>query len=328
MRDDYGNTNNGSTRNPNWDPSSSPRNSKRGSSKTPSLTRRFDYPSQNRSNGDSRLDFPQKKEIRVSTTPLKADFVDHVNIPLRSKYLSGQRLLKKWCVRNIGADAWDESVTLKFTKGDGTLPTKKTFNVPHCESGQLCELSALIQTPEKPGRYTAYFRLNRGDTNFGPRIWVDVHVVSTEEELTSTDDQTQKRLERIDNRASATRPPQRRSAPKLRSSQRRTKLTKSANKNTINLDLDGGSSGLGYVDIPVFSSSKHASGGSGSLRSSTLNIDAEEFKPSKSREMYDEQLKELKSMGFENKDHNRVLLTKHKGDITKVIEVLVAPNNV
>ena len=32
-------------------------------------------------------------------------------------------------------------------------------------------------------RYTAYFRLVKGDVFFGPRIWVDVHVVSNEEEL-------------------------------------------------------------------------------------------------------------------------------------------------
>jgi len=338
LRDDYKNSDSGngsSSRNTHsWEQTSSSRNKRM--TKTPTISRRFDFSSQTRGNYDNhRLENPQKKEVRVSTTPLKADFIDHVNIPLRSKYLAGQRLLKKWCVRNVGADAWDESVKLKFTKGDDTLPTKKIFSVPNCNSGALCELSALIETPEDPGRYTAYFRLNRGDINFGPRIWVDVHVVATEEELvTKTDDQTRKRLELIDNRASATRPqPNRRSTPKLRKSQRSTKIKKSSahgHSSLNNLDLDVGSSSLGYVNIPIFASKQQTNGST--ARNSKLNKDAEEFKPmmkNSNRDTYAEQIKELYNMGFENHDDRiPMLLKQHQGDMTKVIEVLVAPNNI
>eukprot|EP00493_Phyllostaurus_siculus_P004228 UN04248 len=101
---------------------------------------------------------------------LNAEFVQHVNIPLRSKYLPEQKLLKKWCVRNVGSDDWDKRVMLEFTKGTESLPTKNTFPVPECSSGSLCELSAMIMTPKEPGRYTSYFRLSREGTFFGPRI--------------------------------------------------------------------------------------------------------------------------------------------------------------
>lgn len=347
LRDDYKNPDggSGSGRNSNsnsWEQTCSSRAKRMA--KTPSCSRRFDFSSQTRGNNDNnRFENLQKKEVRVSTTPLKADFIDHVNIPLRSKYLAGQRLLKKWCVRNVGADAWDESVKLKFTKGDDTLPTKKIFSVPNCDSGALCELSALIETPENPGRYTAYFRLNRGDINFGPRIWVDVHVVATEEELvTEADDQTQKRLEIIDNRASVTRPqPSRRSTPKLRKSlsksQRSTKIKKPSahgHSSLNNLDLDVGSSSLGYVNIPIFASKQQTNGSPdrSPCRNSKLNKDAEEFKPmikNSNRDMYAEQIKELYNMGFDNHDDRiPTLLKQHQGDMTKVIEVLVAPNNV
>jgi len=312
-----------------WDMPSSPRNSRtKGGPHRDS--RRYDYPSDSQRRSESRLEQP-KKEIRVSATPLKAEFVDHVNIPLRSKYLSGIKLLKKWCVRNVGTEPWDERVTLEFTKGDDSLPTKKVYSVPHCDSGQLCELSALIETPQKPGRYTAYFRLNRGDTNFGPRIWVDIYVVATEEELTETDDQTQKRLQRIDNRASATRPSQRRSQTKLRSSQRRSKTKK--NNNTINVDLETGQSGMGFVDVPIFESrNSFGPHDSYTARGSTLNKDAQEFRPSMKRDEdkygmrkghYAEQLKELQNMGFPEDERIRTLLEHAKGDLTKVIEVLV-----
>lgn len=323
-------------------------------SKTPNLTesasrRRFDFPSQPRLS-DNRLEQPPKNEVRISTTPLKAEFVDHVNIPLRSKYLPGQKLLKKWCVRNVGADDWSKDISLKFTKGDECLPTKKVFDVPTCSSGQLCELSAMIETPPKPGRYTAYFRLNRGDTFFGPRIWVDVHVVSTESELTEEDEQTQKRLERIENRASQQRSSQtRRSATKssIRATQRRSsQKKKQSNSHISNMEDDfRGHSGIGLVEIPVFEpreprrSTDRRSGRDSlqrgtlppPLRNSTLNRDAEEFQPMQKRKpgLFDEQVKELYNMGFQGQDDViRCLLDQHNGDVVKVIDVLVSQNSV
>jgi len=173
----------------------------------------------------NRLQEAEKvNEVRISSTPLKAEFVQHVNIPLRSKYLPEQKLLKKWCVRNVGSDDWDKRVMLEFTKGTESLPTKNSFPVPECPSGSLCELSAMILTPKKAGRYTSYFRLTREGTFFGPRIWVDVHVVATESELTEDDEMTQKRLERLENKATQQRASaQRNSTKRLRSSTRRSK---------------------------------------------------------------------------------------------------------
>eukprot|EP00492_Amphilonche_elongata_P002145 TRINITY_DN2425_c0_g1_i1.p1 TRINITY_DN2425_c0_g1~~TRINITY_DN2425_c0_g1_i1.p1 ORF type:complete len:291 (+),score=48.33 TRINITY_DN2425_c0_g1_i1:53-874(+) len=127
----------------------------------------FDMRPQGPRKSASRLQEPEKaNEVRISSTPLKAEFVQHVNIPLRSKYLPEQKLLKKWCVRNVGSDDWDKRVMLEFTKGTESLPTKAKFPVPECPSGSLCELSAMIMTPKEPGRYTSYFRLSREGTSF------------------------------------------------------------------------------------------------------------------------------------------------------------------
>merc|ERR1719219_1498716 len=192
----------------------------------------------------NHLQEPDKaNEVRISSTPLKAEFVQHVNIPLRSKYLPEQKLLKKWCVRNVGSDDWDKRVMLEFTKGTESLPTKPSFPVPECSSGSLCELSAMIMTPKEPGRYTSYFRLSREGTFFGPRIWVEVHVVATEAELTEDDEMTQKRLERLESQATQQRASAQRSSQKrIRSSTRRSKKKK-----------DIIPSSLGFVSFPVHS---------------------------------------------------------------------------
>jgi len=272
----------------------------------------FSGPSRFDNRKSNRLEQPQKDEIRISTTPLKAEFIDHVNIPLRSKYLPKQKLLKKWCVRNVGQDDWDNRVFLEFTKGSEDLPTKRRFPVPTCKSGHLCELSAMIKTLEKPGRYTAYFRLVREGTFFGPRIWVDVHVVGTEEELTHDDEQTQKRLERLETRASA----QRASATRSSAKRVRTSARRSKTKKKDNSEAQGSS--LGLVGFPVFDK-----------KNSTLNKDAEAFVPLTSTELrskkskYDGKLEAIHNMGFHSGDDKLCsLLDKYEGDVARVVEDL------
>lgn len=251
-------------------------------------------------------------EVRISSTPLKAEFVQHVNIPLRSKYLPEQKLLKKWCVRNVGSDDWDKRVMLEFTKGTESLPTKNSFPVPECPSGSLCELSAMIMTPKKPGRYTSYFRLTREGTFFGPRIWVDVHVVATESELTEDDEMTQKRLERLENQATQQRASaQRNSTKRLRSSTRRSKKKKDANE-----------SSLGLVSFPVHPKMTKTS--------STLNKNAEAFVPKSSKKIsqWDEQISKIHAMGFNQTDEKvESLLSKYKGDVNKAINDLMDTEN-
>jgi len=286
----------------------------------------------------------KKSGVRISATPLKADFIDHVNIPLRSKYLPNQKLMKKWCVRNVGCETWDgEDVSLHFTKGDNFLPTRTSFKVPPCKSGALCELSAMIQTPTKTGRYTAYFRLVKGDVFFGPRIWVDVHVVSNEEELAKDDEQTAKRLERFEKQQQVLREspinPHRVSA---RRSQKRTVRETTINrrsrkKSTAADDKKEKFSGLGLVEVPVPRNNK-------SFRESTevlmppkpeepeqdeplgLDIRVTEPKPKQPETPYKEQLTELKNMGFGHQPNGNLLslLNQHKGDVSRVVEDILS----
>jgi len=266
---------------------------------------------------------------------LKADFVDHVNIPLRSKYLPKQKLLKKWCLRNVGAEDWDgKNIFLKFTKGHADLPTKSSFPVPVCKSGNLCELSAMIFTPETPGRYTAYFRLMKGETFFGPRIWVDIHVVENEEDLTKEDEQTQKRLERFEQRHAQQQQSNRiRESPVkqgIRHSQR--KKASPARATTRRGKKEDRSSGLSLVQVPVVSQSERRVANvlkhdpAKHLNSPQLSISVTDISRRKKPAAFAEQLQELKNMGF-NKEEDSVLsslLRQHNGDINRVVETILS----
>lgn len=123
----------------------------------------------------------------------KAAFIADVTIPDRSVCAPSQALVKTWKMRNTGKTAWD-GVFLHFIKGDSNLipdiKSKDSQNgsvrvspVSKVLAGQTVDVSAHIQTPAQPGRYTCYFRLvNQYGERFGPKIWVDLVVESQEKD--------------------------------------------------------------------------------------------------------------------------------------------------
>lgn len=122
---------------------------------------------------------------------LKADFVTDVTIPDRSCYLPSQTLIKTWKMKNSGGIQWD-GVTLNFVKGDSAMTMEQRFPVENAKPGDTVDVHAVIQTPDKPGRYCAYYRLcgaglvskKAGEGKmFGPRIWTDIIVVKDLQDL-------------------------------------------------------------------------------------------------------------------------------------------------
>jgi len=49
--------------------------------------------------------------------------------------------------------------------------------IPLAAAGEIVDVSVQLRMPDKPGRYTGYYRLSHGDgVRFGNRIWLDVLV--------------------------------------------------------------------------------------------------------------------------------------------------------
>lgn len=102
-----------------------------------------------------------------------------VSIPDRSEVQCGQLVLKKWEVKNTGNSGWPINTRLTFFRGDRIFTAQDSFEVPLAQSGEVVEVTAILKTPEIPGRITAYFRLADPDGKyFGATLWVDVLVVS------------------------------------------------------------------------------------------------------------------------------------------------------
>ena len=81
-------------------------------------------------------------------------------------------------MRNAGDYEWGDNVELVYFKGDRSLSLEDRYPVINAAPGQEVEISASIRTPDEPGRYCTYFRLQKNGQFFGPRVWVDLIVRS------------------------------------------------------------------------------------------------------------------------------------------------------
>jgi len=119
-------------------------------------------------NGEKSNEF---KPIRPTV-----EFVKDVTVPDRSHYSSNKSLTKTWAMRNSGESAWGNDVELVYFKGDKSLCSKTRYFVNNAAPKEEILISANIQTPNDPGRYCTYFRLQKNGKFFGPRLWVDIIV--------------------------------------------------------------------------------------------------------------------------------------------------------
>merc|ERR1712130_284718 len=129
-----------------------------------------------------------KKKVKVM-----AEFVTDVTLPDRSYYPTDTVLTKTWKMRNNGENEWGNDVELVFFKGNESLTLEKRYPVNNALSGQEVEVSAVIKTPKKPGRYCSYYRLQRNDEYFGPRVWVDIFAVDEDDEMNNKNNQKWKK---------------------------------------------------------------------------------------------------------------------------------------
>merc|ERR1712228_654042 len=116
---------------------------------------------------------------------LMAEFVKDVTLPDRTYYPTDTVLTKTWKMKNNGEYEWGNNVELVFFKGNESLTLEKRYPVINAKPGNEVEVSAVIKTPKKPGRYCSYYRLQRNGEYFGPRVWVDIFAVDEDKESTS-----------------------------------------------------------------------------------------------------------------------------------------------
>jgi len=123
-----------------------------------------------------------KDSISTKKKKVTAEFVTDVTLPDRTYYPLDTVLTKTWRMRNNGEYEWGDHVELVFFKGNESLSLEQRYQVVNASPGQAVEVSAVIKTPTKPGRYCSYYRLQRNGEYFGPRVWVDIFAVDEQQQ--------------------------------------------------------------------------------------------------------------------------------------------------
>ena len=134
--------------------------------------------------GDTSDQHKHEHVVEVKPTMkrgLKVTFTKDVTLPDNVITSGNQTIVKTWELFNKGR-AWPQGSKLIFLRGDREISAQEEFSVQECKEVGPVQVSAVILTPAKEGKYQAYFSL--ADENrdpFGPRLWVIVEVQANEE---------------------------------------------------------------------------------------------------------------------------------------------------
>ena len=110
--------------------------------------------------------------------PASMKFVRDVNLSDRTPVSGNTILIKRWLVENDGSAKWPNGSKLIFIRGDRELVDSEEFPIECADEGKQVEVSAVLKTPQMPGRYQAFFRLADKERNvFGQRLWTDLIVM-------------------------------------------------------------------------------------------------------------------------------------------------------
>jgi len=255
-----------------------------------------------------------------------ARFVKDVTFSENSEIEPGATFIKTWRFRNEGDIAWPPGILVKYIGKGGSdqMGAPEIVPVPGIvQPNETVDVSVLLTAPTESGRYTGYWRLYDPtiEKKFGPRFWVQVTVLSGN------------------------------SSPIVSSSSGDDKKSKKEHKHHYghhhhhkkNDDKELET----YVEIPDVTGTditiavnpenndkklkkkenrekKHYNKKSGSSSSDTGSSEEEKEKEKgPKRVKMGELLRQLVSMGFNDKGANIKLLKKYDRDLGKVVRALV-----
>lgn len=105
-------------------------------------------------------------------------YVMDVTIPEGTVVTAGKDFLKIWRIRNDGNVSWPENTVLCWVAGDKLSEDVAIVSPQAVPVGTEMDFAVRMIAPEVPGRYVSYWRLAHPDGNrFGQRVWADVIVV-------------------------------------------------------------------------------------------------------------------------------------------------------
>lgn len=249
---------------------------------------------QSQTDASSAMVNSQKKQC----SKVMADFVCDVTLPDRTYYPTDTVLTKTWRMRNSGEHAWGDGVSLVFFKGCESLTLEKRYPVKNARAGEEVEVSAVLKTPNKKGRYCSYYRLQRNGEFFGPRVWVDIFAVDEPEKVSKVEKVKKVKKEKVEK-----------------------KVEESEAVDGVDMvlvDEEQLLDDIAAMAVQEMEAQEQGQGQSGAPMVSNIVVP-----PTETVFVYQAQLDVLKGMGFTNEEMIKAELVQQKGNVQRVANRLL-----
>lgn len=111
-----------------------------------------------------------------------SEFIEDVTYSDGTKVKPGEKMVKKWKIKNTGSVIWKGRIlkAVKSTAGDKDLEGIEKTEVPETKPGETCIIEATLKAPERQGQYKVSFKVvDKDGKEYFPEksgVYIDVTV--------------------------------------------------------------------------------------------------------------------------------------------------------
>jgi hypothetical protein len=118
-----------------------------------------------------------KHQFGAVRREFSAALVTHATLDEGSVVAPSESLVKTWVIFNDGEKQWPVGTRVVMIGGDHLTNSRDVFPVAATVPGEHVEVSVIVDTPKKPGHYSATYSLIANGRHFGDRLKVEIVVI-------------------------------------------------------------------------------------------------------------------------------------------------------
>ncbi len=144
---------------------------------TPTQAAHFVPPTSNPALEQSSKSAPTPLPTRQANCVNQLKFLDDLTIPDGTEVLPGEKVTKRWLIRNTGSCNWNSSYSLQLISGLA-LGAEKVQGLYPARQSTKAILEITFSAPDNPGRYNSWWQAYDADGNrFGDPFYIEISVV-------------------------------------------------------------------------------------------------------------------------------------------------------
>ena len=127
---------------------------------------------------------PPPQPTRQTGCQNQLKFLDDLTVPDGSEFIPGERITKRWLIKNDGTCNWDQYYTIQLISGLALGADKVQSLYPARQSTEAV-IEILFHAPDNPGRYNSWWQAYDPDGGrFGDPVYMEISVM---EEIIETE---------------------------------------------------------------------------------------------------------------------------------------------